>query len=76
MTWILRLSKLATALSAGSQVTALPGIAPDPQQGEEALRKEPVLNGLEGRLMKGLGVGNKLKTIQGPRAYGPRLSKQ
>jgi hypothetical protein len=71
---LLRLSKLAAAL--GSQVSSLPGVSPDPQQGQEALAKEPVLHGLEGRLMKGLGVGNKLKTTQGPRAYGPRLAKQ
>ena len=69
---LLHLSKIAGALSEGSIVSSLPGVAPDPKVGKGAL---DVQHGLEGRLFKGLGVGNKLKTTQGPRAYAPRLNK-
>lgn len=70
---LLRLSKLAAALSEGVAVSSLPGVAPDPKVGQDAMQE--VQHGMEGRLLKGLGVGNKLKTTQGPRAYAPRLSK-
>lgn len=67
---LLRLSKLAAALTEGAVVSALPGVVPDPQvQGD-------VKNGLQGRLTKGPNVGNKLKQTQGPRAYAPRLGKR
>jgi len=72
---ILRLSKLASALTEGSSISSLPGISPDFEVGVDALQKDPVFNGLEGRLRKGSGVGVKPKDIQGPRAYAPRLSK-
>lgn len=67
---LLHLSKIAAALAEGAPLTQLPGVAPDPKQ-----MQSEVQNGLQGRLFKGLGVGAKAKTTQGPRAYAPRLSK-
>ena len=78
---LLELSRMAEKLSAmatparradASFVSQLPGVAPDPQAGAEAMRD--VVNGTQGRLSKPAIGGARVKQLQGPRAYAPRLS--
>lgn len=64
---ILKLSRLAEKLAAS--VPGIPGLAGE----NDAHLLAQNAHGTEGRLSRLAAPRNKLKTMQGPRAYAPRL---
>lgn len=69
MTLLLRVSRLASGLAKMADDAAAVGLMP----GQAPQSK--VVNGLEGRFMKPMVGGMKVRKTEGPRAYAPRLDK-
>lgn len=65
------LSKISFDLGPG--LGAIPGVEPGTQDSADSLT-EDVPHGTHGRLLRLPAPGARLKMMQGPRAYGPRIA--
>lgn len=76
MASLIQLSKQAAALSADAitpNIKSLPGLKAGPDNALETLR-ETVPHGTKGRILRPQAGGVKIKQMQGPRSYAPRLN--